>query len=253
MNDLLPVFKRVKLQINRLYISIMGGNIFHIFALSLLLTIISVTECRILSEIPAITPVRNDNTRINVGVQPAEDYVALIVNEKVRLIQNELYTANEQLSNAKDELVKKDNELKLLKADLQDRVTMEARLKYAIANATISGDGWTCNTPNPMIYPTGDRYCWIPSGNWVNFDLKEKFTINLIRFRLYDQDARVYTYNLHVSSDYRNWISIAEGATGQSAQEYLLKKALQIRYIKMEGRNTLNAQLHLNTLTVDWV
>ena len=130
---------------------------------------------------------------------------------------------------------------------------MQAKLKYAISNATITGDGWSCQTPNPMIYPTVDKHCGISSGNWVYFDLKEKFTLNLIRFRLHDQVRRTYTYSLAISPDRINWVTLAAGVSGQSAQEYLLDSPTEVRYIKMEGRNNNDQYLRMCTISVDWV
>ncbi|KAI6647260.1 hypothetical protein LOD99_12257 [Oopsacas minuta] len=235
------------------------------------------THCRILSGTPKITPVRNDNTRLKVGfpafrnfhvhLKPAEDYVASLFYEKVGLIQNELSitkeqlsntsdelaTTNEQLSNTSDELATTTERLELLIEELEERDLMRSRLKYAIANSFISGNDWGCQEPNPMIYPNGQKYCYSTAGNWIHFDLKEKFTINLIRFHLWEHDYRVYTYQLSISPDRVNWESIAAGVTGHSIQEYKLDNPTDIRYIRMEGNNTLSRYLQLLALSVDWV
>ena len=199
-------------------------------------------HCRILCEAPEIVSVANDTTQLKVSfpffrsfhahLQSADDYITLFFYERVGIIQNELYGRV---------------------SELEKRDRMQAKLKYAVSNATITGNGWSCQTPNPMIYPTVDRHCGITSGNWVYFDLKEKFTLNLIRFRVYDQDGRTYTYNLSISPDRINWVTLAAGVSGQSVQEYLLDSPTEVRYIKMEGHSTSNQALHLCSFSVDWV
>ena len=199
------------------------------------------TFCRILNETPIIGRVGNDTNRlsvqfrsfklIHVNLQSREGYLTSVFFEKVGALQNELSAVTEELN----------------------KVTMQPKLKYAIYNATVTGTGWSCSNPNPMKYPTGDKLCQIPSGNWVFFELRETFKINLILFRLWDQDARVYTYNLFTSTDKSSWVHLAEGKTGKSSQEIKLDEAMDVRYIKMEGTSTSNRYLVLCSLTVDWI
>ena len=201
-------------------------------------------HCRILCETPEINPVTNYTTQLmvsfpsfrsfHVSLQPAEDYTILFLYERVGIIQNELYGRVSVLE-------KRDQTL--------------AKLKYAISNATITGDGWTCEQPNPMMYPSIDRHCWIDTGNWVYFDLKEKFTINFIRFRLHNQHAGIYsyTYNLAISPDGINWVTIADEVTGSSIQEYLLDNPTEVQFIKMEGRSNSDLWIRLCSFSVDWV
>ena len=220
-------------------------------------------HCKILCETPVVIPVPGDTIQLRVKfstfrsflvhLQLSEDSLTSILLEKVGFLQDEFSAKLEnELNSFNEELHSFDEESHSFDEKLQ-KVTMQAKLKYAISNATITGNGWTCGTPNPMIYPTGNKHCGISSGNWVYFDLKEKFTLNLIRFRLHDQGSRTYTYSLAISPDRINWVTLAAGVSGQSAQEYLLDSPTEVRYIKMEGRNNNDQYLRMCTISVDWV
>ena len=205
--------------------------------------------CHILSETPVITPFVNDTSRLSVHfpyfrqiivhLQSHDEFITSMLFERVGSLQNELSTIKEQLNT--------------LREDFEERIEIQPKLKYAIYNAVITGNTLTCQNPNPMKWPTADRYCYVESGNWLWFDLRQILKINLIQFRLWDQDARIYTYNLSVSPDRFNWFSLASRRTGTSHQEFKLDEKMEVRYIKMEGASTVNRNLVLCSFTVDCI
>ena len=114
-------------------------------------------------------------------------------------------------------------------------------------------NGFGCGTPNPIKFPTGTKHCWTKSGNWFYIDMHEMFTINLLRFRIYDGHSNIYTYNLAVSSDRENWRTLAAGKVGTYVQEFRLDEPISIRYIKTEGRNNKDNYIRfiLNSIRFD--
>ena len=197
--------------------------------------------CRILNEQPKIVSVRDDNTQLKVQfptfrsfqvrVETGEDFLNSRLYEKVGNMHREL-------SVIKDEL---------------KRIEMLSKLKYAISNALITANDLVCKHPNPFVYPTGDRHCSVPTGDWIRFDLREVLTVNFIVFRLWDQDSRVFTYNLSVSEDNVTWVNLAENRTGKSVQKFNLDMPMEFRYNKMEGYNTRSRKLHLVSMAIDWI
>ena len=205
--------------------------------------------CRILSETPVLSHFSNDTSRISVQfpsfrrvethLQSQEEYLTSMFLGRVGYLQNELSATNKQLT--------------ALSREFEERVEMQPKLKYAIYYATITGNSLMCLIPNPMKYPSGDKFCRVIKGDWIYFDLQDTYIINLLLFRLWDQDARVYTYNLSISTDGITWMSIASGRKGQSLQEIRLDEPTHVRYIKMEGYSTAHDELHLCAFAVDWI
>ena len=69
---------------------------------------------------------------------------------------------------------------------------------------------------NSMIEPDDVSYCYIQAGEYVYFDFRNTSIINVIRFRLWDGDSRIYTYNLDISTNRVDWTSLAAGVEGTS-------------------------------------
>ena len=207
--------------------------------------------CRILNNTPLITPVGNDTSKLaiqfrdfrlfNVYLQPSDDILFEMLIEKVATLQREAIAAH---SDCKSRLTGLENRV--------PKLNSHPKLKYAISDAEISGNTWSCTLPYVLSQPSAAAYCGIRNGNWVNIDLKEIFLINYIRFRLYDQDSRTYTYSLAVSNS-TTWTDLVIDKLGQSIQEYKLGEGIQIRYIRMRGRNTKNSSFHLHSFAVDYV
>ena len=167
-------------------------------------------------------------------------------NERSALIEckNNYTTIIAEHSDFKSRLTKLENPV--------PKLNLHAKLQYAISNANITGENWFCKEGYLLSLPTVSGYCGTRNGSWVNIDLKEIFLINYIRFRLYDQDARVYTYSLQVSNS-TTWVKLADNETGQSIQEYELDEGMGIRYIRMKGNSTQNGRLRLQSFAVDYI
>ena len=124
-----------------------------------------------------------------------------------------------------------------------------------IANAHISGNIWICypGGTNASVEPDGVSYCYSRAGNYVYFDLRKTLFIHIIRFRLWDDDARTHTYSLDISTNRADWTSLAAGVEGRSTKEYFLEEHTKVRFIRMEGTNTANPILKLFSMSVDCV
>ena len=276
------------------------------------------TLCKILCEDPVITPVVNDSTQVKVhfpsfrlffaNLQSPEDSIASLFYTKVNLLQrdvstyneiltntdnelsitkselsmtrNELNVSNERLSlvenelsdlktefsNAKNELSETRNQLFKVTNDLRSvNQTYQAErtisrlcsndLAAVLVNARISAYGWYCSpsSTNIIVSPSGLNYCRVPVNSYVYFDLRDVHIINVIRFKLWDGDSRIYTYTLDISNENGPWISLAAGVTGQSTQEYRLEEPTGVRTIRMDGYSTSNAYLHLISFAIDCI
>ena len=136
---------------------------------------------------------------------------------------------------------------------IEKEITKRSRMKYAISNAVITGDTYDCQSSNLLKLGTGNRYCSLNAGEWIYFELNESFTINLIRFRLYDLDSSIFTYNVDISSDKVKWDRVASEKLGKSMQELLLREPVEIRYIRMSGASTSNLSFRLMHVTIDLI
>lgn len=199
------------------------------------------TLCKILTDTLNVT--ENNQETINVNFPNLPSFVAYRNKDDDRL-QDLLIEKVAELQNVADRTPSWEAIAKL---------EMQMKLKYAISNSTYSGKAITCQSPNPIRIPTGDRYCWTATGNWFNFQLGGVFTINLIRFRLYDLDGRTYTYSIEVSLDNVNWMDAAVQKSGQSIQELKLSQPVNISYVRMDGYNTADTNLHFMFVTLDWI
>ena len=207
--------------------------------------------CRTLNSIPLITPVANDTSKLaiqfrdfrlfNVYLQPFDDDLLEMFFEKVGTLQNEAVAAH---SDCKSRLTGLENRV--------PKLNLHPKLKYAISDANITGNTWFCTIPYVLSQPSAAAYCGIRDGNWVNIDLKKIFLINYIRFRLYDQDTRVYTYSLAISNN-TTWVNIVVDKLGKSIQEIRLGEGIQIQYIRMKGGSTKDSSFHLHSFAVDYI
>ena len=240
--------------------------------------------CRILCEIPVITTVVNDSTQLKVQfslfrfffvhLQSPEDTFVTLFYEKVGILQNMFSMTNEVLTNtlsklstATSEISETRNEVQILKENINlisERVqsisrpikVCEARdLSNVIANARISGLNWRCipSGTNTMLEPRDLNYCQLAAGNYVYFDLRDVFIINVIRFRLWDGDSRTYTYSLDILNENNMWVSLAPRVTGQSTEEYQLEEPTGVRTIRMEGYNSGSAEFHLLSIAINCI
>ena len=183
--------------------------------------------------------------RFNVHLQPTDKHNILghLLIEKVVELDNELTDTKRELSNAKEKFSIKEK-----------KYEMRHELKYAISNSRIHGNTFRCaGGLNRLISPSGDNHCWAATGNWIHFDMKKEFTLNFIRFRLFDLDVRYYIYNLAVSRDNSDWKYLAVSRKGSSVQELILAEPMNLRYIKIEGYSSKNRHIGLLYLTVDWI
>ena len=148
------------------------------------------------------------------------------------------------------------NEVNYLKSNFSTRIEkleMQKKLKSAFSKSTYIGT--SCQTPNPIRYPSASKHCASYSGRWFYIDMHDTFTINYLSFRIADNTDFVYTYNLAVSSDKQNWRSLANLKVGtpHDVQVFNIQEPIPIRYIKMEGRNNKDAYLRFMYLTVDLI
>ena len=197
--------------------------------------------CRILNEQPKIVTVRDDNTQLKVQFPTFRSFQVRVETGE-NFLNSRLF---EKVGNMQ-------RELSMIKGELQ-RIQMLSKLKYAISNALITANDLKCKHPNPFVFPTGDRHCTVPTGDWIRIDLREILTVNFILFRLWDQDSREFTYNLSVSEDNVTWVTLAENRTGKSVQKFNLELPMEFRYIKMEGSSTRSRKLHLVSMAIDWI
>ena len=210
--------------------------------------------------------------RLTARLQPNGNFDEFALLEKVNSLQNQLATVeiqlNKRLNEAEFEKSKSQAKLESLQTQFKNlqrktkqdesvnyKLQMQTKLKYAISNATISGSALSCRYPSifQVSSPEGKRWCSSGTGHWLYFKLKEMFTINLIRFRLYDRDNRFYTYNLAISKDGFNWRTLAAGKQGRSIQEFKLPNPIEIRYLRMSGFNSLRPHIELLSMMIDWI
>ena len=199
--------------------------------------------CQIFSQEPIVSFDEFDNSSIIVRfrtfriirtkLQQAINSNDLIVLDKLGTLQNGVKYFEEQLT----------------------KTQMQAKLKYAISNAIMSGSNWACQEPNPMKFPNLVKYCIVSHTNWVYFDLQENFTVNLIRFSVRD-DTLIYTYNLAISPDNIHWRFLATTKIGDRTDyidDFKLDLPVTVRYIKLKGRNNRDLNFRFSLLSLDWV
>ena len=142
-------------------------------------------------------------------------------------------------------------EVKSSSSEIQ-KLQMQAKLKYAIheANFKLTGSHY----PNPLTsVPDDSRYAWSNDRKWMYIEMKEVFTINLIRIRFYDKDKRIHTYQLGVSEDGLEWKSLSNGKQAQSIEVIKLPEPIEVRHIRISAYSNKDNHLHLHFLTVDWI
>ena len=196
------------------------------------------TICKILSQTPTISNDPNNKTILGVRYNI---FLAFNVHLKPEFVDNDLqYILIEKLAQAQYEIVNSNNNNNTCHYTLENLKKIY-RLGDAIKNAYITGFTGT----DIFKSPGSSYHCNIEKKTWLEIDLKEVFAFNYINFQLYDRDTRTYTYNLTVSLDNRIWRDIAVSKTGKSVQDLPLPGFTNIRYIKMQGYNTVNNYLHL--------
>lgn len=189
-----------------------------------------------------------------------------VSNQRLSYVENELSDLKTELSNAKNELSETRNQLDRVTNDVisvnqsiqTERTSIRScssDLAAVFANARISAYSWKCNPSgtNSIVSPSGLNYCYTRVNSYVYFDLRDIYTINVIRFKLWDGDSRTYTYTLDILNENNVWVSLAAGVTGKSTQEYRLEEPTGVRTIRMEGYNTANAELHLLSIAIDCI
>ena len=245
--------------------------------------------CGFLADTPTIIHVENDSSQLKVRfpsfkifpvyLESLDDPYTLLFYEKVSMLhkdllvtknellttQNDLNIKIKRLSNmettlleTRNQLIKVMNDLNLLNKTLQKNQKIhkscEGRnLSAVMANSQVYGPGWVCKPPgtNAIVNPTGSNYCEIHRNNYVYFDLRDVFIINTIKLRFWG--SRIYHYTLDVLNARDVWISLAAGALGQYTEVHLLEEPIEVRKIRMTGRNEVTYYLILHSIVVDCV
>ena len=187
--------------------------------------------------------------KVTVRLQSNSNLDEFALLEKVDSLQNQLLTVENSLKNLESRFETTESTLQTTNY----KAHMRAKLKYAISNARVTGHTLKCNHPNPIKAPSGDRNCYVQTGNWMYFHLQEAFTINFIRFRLWNIDHRVHTYNLGISNDGWNWRTLAANKAGTLIEEFKLAEPLEVRYLRFSGYNTVNRYIGVVFATIDWI
>ena len=222
------------------------------------------TFCQILSRNPTVTKINGKTLhvkfgsfrRFNVHLQPTDKHNILghLLIEKVVELDNELTDTKRELSDTKEKFSRELSINKEKFSNKERKDEMRHELKYAISNSRIYGNTLRCvGRTNRLKIPSGDKHCGILNGNWLHFDMKKEFTLNFIRFRLFDLDVRYYIYNLAVSRDNSDWKYLAVSRKGSSVQELKLTEPMNLRYIKMEGYSSKGRHLDIINVAVDWI
>ena len=130
-------------------------------------------------------------------------------------------------------------------------------LKYAIARATVTGARSLCHgcKGHTSVFksPKEFRYAYNSWPNYMTFQLIRPEIINLIEFHLYDEDARHYTYTLEYSLDGSNWIALRTNARGEGYQMIQTGQDIELQWIRMKGKNSVNNDFHLFSLSIDYI
>ena len=184
-----------------------------------------------------------------------------ITQSELSSIGGKLIQTTNELEISLNKLFQLENELSLMNETLQSIKhivlisCVHTDLSSVIANAEISSTPWICypSGTNAMVEPDGESYCYNRAGEYVYFDFRHTFNINVIRFKLYDRDARIFTYSLDISTNRVDWTSLAAAVEGTSTEEYILEEPTRVRYIRMEGTSTANAYLILHSMSVNCI
>ena len=182
-----------------------------------------------------------------------------LTQSELSSIGGKLIQTTNELENSLNKLFQLENELSLMNETLQSikqfSLCGNSDLSSVIANAVISSNPWLCypSGTNAMVEPDGESYCYSRAGYYVYFDFRRTFNINVIRFKLYDWNSQIFTYSLDISNNRVDWTSLAAAVEGTSTEEYILEEPTRVRYIRMEGTNTLGANLILHSMSVDCV
>ena len=182
-----------------------------------------------------------------------------LTQSELSSIGGKLIQTTNELENSLNKLFQLENELSLMNETLQSikqfSLCGNSDLSSVIANAEISSTPWKCYSSgtNAMVEPDGESYCYSRAGEYVYFDFRRTFNINVIRFKLFYGDSRIFTYSLDISTNRVDWTSLAAAVEGTSTEEYILEEPTRVRYIRMEGTSTANAYLILHSMSVDCV
>lgn len=82
----------------------------------------------------------------------------------------------------------------------------------------------------------------------LTIDLEDVYEIEMIRFLLWDKDARMYKYRLLTSTDCQNWIVHFDSSDGgyKGWQEFLFEPKVKMRFIRLHCMwNSLNGGFHV--------
>ena len=182
-----------------------------------------------------------------------------ITQSELSSIGGKLIQTTNELENSLNKLFQLENELSLMNETLQSikqfSLCVHTDISSVIANAVISSNPWLCypSGTNAMVEPDGESYCYSRAGYYVYFDFRHTFNINVIRFKLYDWNSQIFTYSLDISNNRVDWTNLAAAVVGTSTEEYILEEPTRVRYIRMEGTNTLGANLILHSMSVNCI
>ena len=217
---------------------------------------LSATRSEVDTNTEVITNIRNELSIIKSQLSFTQSQLRLM-NTK---FDNKLSITEFKISNIQNELLELRNELILMNKTVQTikqtaRLCGNSDLTFVVAKAEISGNTWRCypDGTNAMVEPDGVSYCYINGGNYVYFDFRSVFILKAIRFRLWDRDARTYTYSLDISTNRADWTNLATRLERQSLQEYIFDEPTRVRYIQMDGTGTVSNHLALYSMSVDCV
>ena len=134
--------------------------------------------------------------------------------------------------------------------------------KYAVAQATILGETFDGITTSIFKIPrmTGlkadvDGYSYSSASTWMTIQFIRITSFNHLIFRLWDGDARTYTYTIEASSNGQNWESLYKEKQGKSLQILDLGREIKATQIRIKGTTDIanNQYLHLLKFKIKYI
>ena len=140
---------------------------------------------------------------------------------------------------------------------IHQKIEMRKKLEYALLDARVYGTSFWCFPSDyhlqfPTSYKDGSN-CVVSYPNWMYFKLLQEFEFNVIQMYHWDGDSRVITYSIDISRDGISWTSILVNYKGKQLVTHRFSQTYTGRYLRMQGRNTMNLHLALDWVKLDLI
>eukprot|EP00043_Microstomoeca_roanoka_P021432 m.255252 g.255252 ORF g.255252 m.255252 type:complete len:191 (+) comp19268_c0_seq1:441-1013(+) len=94
-------------------------------------------------------------------------------------------------------------------------------------------------------------FSWVAQGQYFEVQLARSYLVNAIQVTTWHEDNRTYTLQIQISNDHKTWEEVHNGPqpNQRGGCEYTFPER-DVKYIRLSGTNTANAQLHILKLSV---